>query len=719
MLLKVNNEFLDFNKPIVRERQSKLLSDVSEYQSSYSYDFEIEPTKKNKRILGITSINEADKSTYQYNDTFLFDNHGLYIDRGSLRVEVSDSKTISASFYSGTNEWASLLEGNVSDLDLFSYGVDGTDRASIVATWSNTEGLIYSLVNKGFLDEHAANRVTVDDFLPLAYVKTVIQKIFSDQGIKLEGELFNEWSYQHLTIGNNSKKAASSAMASREVYAGISTTQAMDTSVEILVIDNTSTYPLYPGDRDLFNTSTYRYTADKPITLELDIEWNLDASKGFYVSLYINGLLWSGPLGPGPGSGGSYTFNEETIGEPIILEAGDYLEIYANLGIDTANLTNFKVRFRPIEFANDYPQFLFGDLSQLDLVVNVFNLFNVIPNYNPVTKTLTCNLFSKLKSKTSIDVSKYIKSVGKTDYSQLLEGYGKKTIFRFNQDDSEEVERYNAKNLIGYGEGAINIDNYFLPKTEDKESDFTSSISKLALGAPLSLVDMRNYSEGDAKTISSAATSGGLANFTTSAAHGFAVGDWVKLDTGLYMGIGQVSSVGTNVTFTIENLSFIATTTGQVTPIDISEEEREDAYIFLTIPNMTLTDFSTIGTIYFGSGVGSNDAKTAMPFSWFLKPNTGRNIDNVKEQLAFDAPAFNGYRGPYIKDKYFKELESLLNDPVLIEVEFTMPRSVYDSISSLTPVRIDTKEFTGLFYWNKDTGYEGSHIEFTAELIKL
>jgi len=70
-------------------------------------------------------------------------------------------------------------------------------------------------------------------------------------------------------------------------------------------------------------------------------------------------------------------------------------------------------------------------------------------------------------------------------------------------------------------------------------------------------------------------------------------------------------------------------------------------------------------------------------------------------------------------ETYWQMFQRILNDPVKLFSLANIPYNIYLSIDFLRPITIKTLETSNQYYLNKISGYEGSEIDCTAEIIKL
>lgn len=719
MNIKVNGEYLDFDGNVVVERQWKLFEDISSIVGDVSFQFNIPITTNNRTILGLLSINETNKRIYSVNSVVL-ENNGMELNRGSLRVELVNDQ-ISARFLSGNSSWINLLSGNIFDLDLFSFGVgDGNTSAEITATFSNTEGVIFTPIDSGMVNGYIVPILKTTDFIPVAYIKTIFSKIFTDLGIKLQGDLFTHWAYQHLTVGNNGLSASKEQLSIRESFVGASNQVVPIVTPTIIEYNDDSNFPFFDGSRNNFDPVTYTYTADKPMLVDVIIYVKMNTSQLTNITINRNG---SPVLG--------FTKDTNIInfrprdnaffpGDYITLATGDVLHIEILSAASGFTIEEATLKIVPYRFRAFYPQFLAGNMTKKDFVGNIFRMFNVICSFDNVSKVLTCNFFNDIKNKQAVDLSDYLsKGESETNYEELVQDYGKDTLISYSPDDNDLIEGFNNKNKVPYGSGLVRIDNDYIQPDAEIPIDFVNSIMNFCpvIGSYLPRIVTQEASESDVIiTIASVASDAGQAEFTTSTNHGLAVGNWVRIlstTDNVYLGIGKVDSVDMDTQFTLFGVDFISNQTGTLVKLNVNEITKDDPLIFLTVPNIPVSNISTLTEFDL-----ETDTLTSIPFSWFTKPDMGLGIDAYKQQLSFDNPGL-GYSGLFMKEQFYRVFSDVVNDPVFKRNEFILPQSVYLSLSGLNPVELKTENHSSVFYLNKITGYENSQTPVELELIKI
>src|SRR5690606_33594938 len=206
--------------------------------------------------------------------------------------------------------------------------------------------------------------------------------------------------------------------------------------------------------------------------------------------------------------------------------------------------------------------------TKSEFVNSIISLFNLIPDYDPTTKTVTLNFFNKLKSKTALDVSEYV-DVTDVDYTTFISSYGKNTTLSYEESSDEDLREYNISSFYKYGEGVIQVNNDFLQYTVPVvESPYSSPISYIHphLNTSIERVNFVELEETDEMEITSVTDSSGTPRFNIAKADLpdealFAVGDLVRLKTtninynGDYV-VDSIVDAGSTGYFTVRGLTF-------------------------------------------------------------------------------------------------------------------------------------------------------------------
>jgi hypothetical protein len=734
MMLKVNNEFLDFNADIELDRKVKLFEDVAESEGDVSFEFELYLTGPNKRILNFPFPDNSSKIVYHKVPAELLNNQGFSIRLGVIRIERKVNNTLFCSFFSGNQNWFDLLSGPLSDVDFSDLETSQTE-ANIIASKGNTSGVTWPIVDNGALVTRSYRNMMVEDFVPGLYVHTVISRIFRKYSIKLQGELFTNPIYKLITTHKDAKSKTDIEDNTSYVQKSSTTARPVELDDYKVTFDNDSVYPYYDGDADSFDLTNSRYVA--PYKMKVKVEASfvpsiIDSSYNNRIYLYINGVFTFVDIGLDAGglynSATAGNVSPFTLERTITLEAGDVLEWYSEWqqsGGSTQNdIVSGFVKVTPIFIYFLSADSLLPEWTQREYVSNIFRLFNTITSYDSVTKTLTVNLFDKLKQKEPIDLSPYINSV-ETDFTEFISNYGKKNLFSYDEVDFDDLRDYNVRTFFKYGQGSIDVDNEFLEDTADViESDFSNPIGYLHPVFDMSMERLNIIELDQDETVNFTAVndSSGQAVFTIDKDI-FLVGDLVRVSDSTnpyYNGdwVVDFRTPGSPGSIELRGVEFddtATTVTGKITKLIHSYNNSDDVYLMVNVPNYLLTKFSGNSNMYIGDTL-----VTSHSVAYFNLLNTGRQINtDFKQSLSFGEISSQFFYQRTMLQTFWQSFQNIVNDPVKLKTVCYLPYVVYESIDFLRPIFIKTEESSNLYYCNRIYGYKTSYNPCEVELIKL
>jgi hypothetical protein len=723
MMIKVSNEFLDFNELIEVEKQIKLFEDISTTDGDFSYAFDIPKTLKNTRLLGNPMPDNINKPVYQQIPAQLLGDSGAELHDGYIRVE-KVTIVYSCSFFAGNNNWFAQITGLLTELDLSAYTVDN-DEITIIDSWSLTDGLVFPFIDAGGLITRSYHQLKVEDFVGGFYVKTIFNKVFAEAGIKIQGELLEDWRYQHLVCVTNSKNEE--LIQANTSYVEKNASQAIPYNIDTKITwDNDSTLPFFDGSSNNFSVASSSYIAPLKMTLDisLTIQWS---STGFlpvgFISVYVNGVR-----GRYRSTGGQS--NTEITGSLMIrlnVNPGDVVEFYfiqVNADGDAASILRGNVKITPTYIYRTIGNTAVPNWTKQQFVSNILRMFNVLASYNEGNATLTLNLFEKIKSKTPVDLSQYISNV-EVDYSEFISEYGRRSKFSYKEVDFEELKTYNKGKFFKYGQGVINVENDFLENDKSiLESDFANPTAYINPVFDMSMekTNLIELEEGETFAFSNVGNDGfGDAAFNVGNSSAFLVGDLVRVENStneIYNGDWIVKSVdGVHVVF--NGLPFDTAATGDLVKLNYKYSSSEDVFLFLYIPNYQVSKFSDAPIVFDSGGFYPIEFST-VGLAYFDLINTGKQINHdFIYSLSFggiDDPLH--YQTTMI-DSYFRLFSRVLNDPVKLFCTCTIPYALFVQLDFLSPITIKTIETTNQYYLNRISGYKESYYPTTLELIKI
>lgn len=722
MNVKVNNQFLDFNDDIEIERQVKLFEEGGQSVGDFSYTFALQATTKNRSIFELYSIDQGDKIIYSKIPADL-QNNGETFYSGYIVVEDDNDLEINCSFYSGNTNWLSLLDFPIRDADFSVHDLDW-DLTTISSRETATTGILFPVINTGVMGSRSYVNWHRDDLHPFIYTKSVIQTLLNRNGIKLEGDILQDWRYNNMITSNAKASAPQGEIDDRSLRVNKSTTQTIITPTFAVITFPNTTGDYYPGD--LWDTGTNTFTADADMTIDITVtlEVTLPASNTFGGTIFINGVMQTAPDGGSYilvfGSGAAETKTRTVRG--IKLVSGDTLNfqgvsLTANVDVLSGTLT-----ITPIRIYRVFTQYLMPDQTAKDFVTDVFSLFNPVINYNAASKVVTVNLFKNVIRKPEIDISKYVdtKTI-KNDYTTLMKNYGRENYLLYSEGGSDSEKKYNSQNTIPYGGGVINSENQNAQgKADIFESNFIAVLedSKNPFGTYLPSVEWRELGDGDKSDDGISITNSG--GFLITATSGYALGDLIRVSNStnqIYNGEYIISAMPSSNTFRLGGVIYAGNATADIERLTIEFSDSDEQVILLAIPNYGLTSFTNNSLMFYADTTGLTGVSSPAT-AYFYKPLQGLNIDDYKESLSFDPITIPNAFQTGLLDSYWRDFENIIRDPVLITAEANFPKSVFDSLFD-GPLRLKTRKFNALFFMNGVTGYRASYLPCEMESIKL
>ena len=718
MMIKVSNEFLDFDDEIEVEKQIKLFEDISTTDGDYSYAFDLQKTLHNTKLLGNPFPDNIAKPVYQRISAQLLGNSGAVTYDGYIRVErITD--VYECSFFAGNNNWFGMISGHLTELDFSQYDVEQTEE-NIIASWGQSEGIVFPFLDNGGLVTRSYPELKIEDFVGAFYIKTIFNRIFVEAGIKIQGELLEDWHFNNAICIKSSKDQEE--INARSAYVQKTPNQVIaDNTLTKVTYDDDSTFPFHDGSSDLWDLTNNQYVADVKMNVRIESTISLHTTGiagTWAVSIYINGVLLRSKI--------VFIFDDTVITNSfsyiIQLNAGDVMEIKAiqnNVDDDAATLLSGTLRITPIYIYKTFGSAAVPNWTSQQFVSNVLRIFNVLPSYNAGTATLTLNLFEKLKAKSPLDLSEYVSDT-EVDYQEFVSDYAQKSKLGYNEVDFDDLKAYNKGKIFKYGQGVIDVNNGFL-EDEDEilKSDFSNPVDYVnaVFDCSVGKTNLIELENGEEVTFDDVADNGaGLAAFHISSEI-FKVGDLVRIydaSNSGYNGDYIVDDIPTgHVVF--NSIPFDTASTGKIVKLLYNYSSDENIFLFINIPNYEVSKFAG-NQMFFDDGTEI----TSTALAYFNMISTGRQVNadfiysmsfgRVDDTLAYQVP---------IIETHFRLFSNVLNDPVKLISTALLPYDVYNRIDFLRPITIKTLETSNMYYLNRVSGYKESYLPCTLELIKL
>lgn len=717
MILKRGDTVLDFSGAVEIDRQAKLFEEIDAAVGDIGFSFEMPDNGHNRLALDMPLVDSLNGSQYIANESVAMNDSGTSIHFGSIRVEgVKDGK-IRASFSSGNSNWFTMLNGDMSDLNISKYDTLQTQE-NVISSWSKTSGLVYPFVDAGPLKTRRFKSARAEDFAPGLFLHTIFEELFQASGLKIRGEMINNALFNQIVVLTNANSDEETEARSCNVNKVTDQTLPSNLSYVKVTFDNDSDYPYFDGNANNFSLVNNRYTADVEMDLHVKLTLQLSDSHWTGIVLYKNG-------NPTTSHTSVSTTDTNTLDTNIHLVAGDYIEWYSRnqvSGGPSVDITSGNLEITPTYIFKSFAKATLPKWTKQQFVSNILQIFNAIPTYDPFTKTVTFDLFDKIKGKQSIDISQYITGDIEVDYVDFISNYGRSNIFSYSNTSEEETERYNASSFIKYGAGQLIANNDFIQDSADViSSDFSSPISYVHPYFKSSIDRMELIELEDGEIESDIATvqddGSGNAQFMLNDADDlFNVGDLVRLEfedtqyNGEYI-VGQTTSTYMSLYGGV----FYTNSPGKITRMRYENTGIDDVFLVVHTGLRLVTDFSQESILYIGT-----TSRSTWGHSYFNMLATGKPVDSIFKQ----GLCFGKVNNPLafqrtLIDAFWQQFYRILNNPVKLICPVNLPETVNAQIDFNTPVSIKTTESTNEYYVNKVQGYQGKQYQNLIELIQL
>lgn len=725
MMLKTSdNEYIEV-PDVEMERQAKLFDSVADTAGDFSYTFEFDNNSENRRKLNIVSpVDGFDKSIYRINDVKLCDNTGSVVYTGYLQLQTLGD-TFEASFFSGNNNWFAMMSGDIVDLDMSEFELEIT-QTNIEDSWDNTEGIIFPWINTGAMNNRSSTFIKIDDFQPFIYVKNVVEKCFTQSGLKLAGGILSDWRYDHLITSTNTE-SLSNKINERIVKVSKEVDQALTGSFAAIQFEIEDSV----GDLGLWDNTTYRYTADVRMQVSATVQFNFSLAGAGAINFRMvkNGVAVDSTDWYVASAGSVTDFPSAVINLPkissnkIILEVGDYIEFQAK-ETGSGTITSGSLTITPIRLLRAYPTWILPDISQVDFVTNVFKLFNTVIDFDPFTKTVTVDLFKNVVRHDEIDLSLYVDpNTVKIDYQEIISDYAKINSINYDDSDTSLIKKYNSGRSYKYGSGQIDSGNEFVQNYQEIfKSIFVATAESInnPFGFSMPEIEFNELEFGQEYT-ANVTLSAGDAKFTVTEDFfpvALEIIEVFSSSDSTYIGQWMIGNAISDTEFVLADLDYLSNASVIIRRASIVSKNTGEQVLLLAVPNIALGSLTPNNlddqTLFEASVITDNIA-----YAYFYKPQINATIDAYELSLSFgdnDIPL--AYQRTMIDD-YWQDFAGILQDPVKVFVDANLPKPVFDSITFKNPLRVKTDKFNTRFFPNRLTGYKDSIQPMTAELIKL
>lgn len=454
--LFLNKKRIDlYDKPITRKVQIGDIGDIAARKSSYSYTVKIPRTANNLQVLEELSVmgNTSRKpfefvvADYVVDSIYLVQNGGAIIRKTSKDFEIN--------LIDGARGLGDLLgDKNLSDLPLSDLDHVLTTQ-NYVASYQHTDGYIYGIADFG---RNVFENIKVESQAPSVFIHTLIERIFSSNGLSLQGEFFT-------TNDKYLNEVITPAKGYRVEYS-VHDTESRGTAQtneisKLLLSQDFATYEenFVISDIDLqgANVVNGEIVFSQGGTYKVDLNFNYSLNKtALLVAFRVNGVDQSL-------SRLSESETSELKSITFGVNAGDVVDmgvIASSAVVSEGNLYNIDFRcqcdislYKLTGGQIIKPSMYLGDIKQIDLVKDIVNRYGLI--MHPVQNTNEFK-FKRLEAILS-DVSSiddWTNKLSSIDAENYNSNYAQINTANYQYPDTITVPN---------SDGEMTIDNYNAP----------------------------------------------------------------------------------------------------------------------------------------------------------------------------------------------------------------------------------------------------------------
>lgn len=730
MIIKIDTEFLEFDGNIIIEKQAFNFGTLKT-AGSFSYSFQVPNTAHNKKILGIPDDSNNDVVSLVSN-VELLSNSGIQLYLGYITIDNADG--IECSFFSGNNNFFSLIAGDVVDVDLTKYDVLLTE-SNITSSWTASDGIVFPLTDRGalstrrnaFMKMRVFNgRLDQNDWQPFIYVKNVVTGILDKAGLKLAGDLVNDSTYASLITTNNSAALKNIILDKMNIYVGTKIVQSIPNGVGSAVkisFELVNDLPFFNSTFTSFDVTLNRWTIKYDCTIRINLTAIIsDGTKHVHWQVRRNGIDAGQIFTKSTSVNWQYAKDTQSIFEAHA-SAGDYYEIWAYIDASTAGTANLISASIKTEIPTSnmcFGQSLVPKITSTDFIADIFKMFNVIAIFDEFTKTINTVLYKNTLTRPEQDLSEYVSSIQSLRNFELISNYSRQNILKYSALDSEDIITYNKHNKIPFGAGEIDVNNVILQKTNDLITlNFKAPFCYKNDVFGLYLIKM-NYVEykvtiddlNPAVPVTTVTNAAPLAQFNPSV-FTFYGNNFIQTSTGnMHAAIGnEIDSDAQIIAMYVPNVTvpiqFRFTASGDNGGNANPDWGIENLYDMTEPMYNGDWEFSGYPSVY----------RSSCGIAVFAKAQDQTGLDTIRQGVSFGD--IKGMNSLTIKETYYGGYEDMLNNPIKPLINFLLPEKIFINLDLLSPVRIRTENLNGLFMINKITGYVDSITPCQIELVKL
>lgn len=672
-----------------------------------SITFQVDNNSINREILNYKGPMMTSQVAFQ-KQFFNRIRNGNFLDSGYIVIQEEDGPYLKCFYMSGNSNWIQLLQGLITELDYTSKtnNKDYVKQFSSSSFVTSSEGITFPFIDWCFNKKKGDNQykrapttaiclvdVTGDvlhpliQFYPCFYLHSLVNEIFSQNGIKKDGNIFQDGLYESLAI------TPSEGLITRDNFLKVfisGSSQAYPEGVAFFTYVKITELKLTNGPEMMWDDVSKSFIPDRKCGLKVSMTIKSGTASQYSVWLRKNGVRTVGLIFTSEGVKRSIPQTLPTLSTDIwdlVMEIGNFQPAF-NATVDV------EFEIPEVILGDDYinPGDFLPSLKSIDIVKFMVNVFGCAVYFDSISKSITITIIEKLKLEDAYDWSKYYVSHS----SQYIDNAAHNFISWTESEDST-IAKYNREHTLNFADGDLVTDNSLLEQKKICDFPFAASSASLGfngiycLDIPLiNLID-----DGDPILFTSVEYfSDFRSRFVTGLPGVIKSNEVVRITDGDGLNIGYYYGAlfGARLTYEAIAFQFIETFTGKIYRQRISYQKISPRIVSVK-PNTPITEYSSQTAIFEAESQLNNNFDYAV----FTKSLTGFPIDQWKNNLAIDNPDIDNFTDPTIKELYFNKISRFIKNPKIRAV-MRLPDSVYQKFKFDQFIYLKTENLTGYFF---------------------
>ena len=445
--LYFNDELADFDNEdtIAGTYAINKLGELKSRQGYYTNTYNLPFSNRNKRIFENAELPHNLSNAPYTLFTHLVKIEGIEVFRGFAKIERSLTSYEVTGFAGNADIFALLKDKSIRDLDLSEFDHVRND-ANIEASWTNTDGYIYAYLDYGKYENISDNVVDSADLYPQVYFHTLIEKIVSEAGYSMNGEVLKNSRYKNMVLPWNGDKA--SRDVSGYIFTGhLDQLNLPPNTTPVIAIltedeDPKSAYGangiwVAPINQSVTITIDHTFITDRGASFQL-IKRPFTVPSNSSTPNSNDEILAYGA--GSDGRGGSFKIKTKVNeGDKIFLT-------YANLG----TFANVAIRVNSFEIKTTSINTTFGvewviadnlpDIGQDKLLLEFMIQFCLLPFTDVETQTIRFVFFDDIKKNAPVDWSNKIDDSEPPEIQYRFDEYAQNNTLTYKFDDPDPLD---------------------------------------------------------------------------------------------------------------------------------------------------------------------------------------------------------------------------------------------------------------------------------------